>query len=170
MIYVNVRYGLRGYSHDYEIRDELWQKLSDYIDTNEYYRRINEDTLMFIRDKYFHDFIEEEAITTSEIHLMREIRKLSNNANIRLRRLYVINTFNRICNHVNGDYAYFSRANASKGLYKVLVSDKVRGLVRPGDNCEIKVLPNGIWIVADIVRTDDLETQLMKFKDLGGNY
>ena len=98
------------------------------------------------------------------------VRKLSENANIRLRRLYVINTFNRICNHVNGDYAYFSRANASKGLYKVLVSDKVRGLVRPGDNCEIKVLPNGIWVVADIVKTDDLETQLMRFKDLGGNY
>ena len=168
MIFINAR--LDNYSLDYEIRDELWQKLSDFIDTNEYYRRINEDTLMFIRDKYFHDFIEKEATTISEIHLMREIRKLSNNANIRLRRLYVINTFNRICNHVNGDYAYFSRANASKGLYKVLVSDKVRGLVRSGDNCEIKVLPNGIWIVADIVRTDDLETQLMKFKDLGGNY
>lgn len=167
-MFINAR--LDNYSLDYEIRDELWWKLYDYVGTNEYYRRINEDTLMFIRDKYFHDFIEKEATTISEIHLMREIRKLSENANIRLRRLYVINTFNRICNHVDGDYAYFSRANASKGLYKVLVSDKVRGLVRPGDNCEIKVLPNGIWIVADIVRTDDLETQLIKFKDLGGNY
>ena len=83
-MFINAR--LDNYSLDYEIRDELWQKLSDYIDTNEYYRRINEDTLIFIRDKYFHDFIEKEATTISEIHLMREIRKLSNNANIRLRR------------------------------------------------------------------------------------
>lgn len=170
MTYVNVRYGLRGYSHDYEIRDELWRKLSDYIDTNEYYRRINEDTLIFIRDKRFHDFIEGEAATVSEIHLMREIRKLSLNTNIRFRRLYAINTFDKTCNNVNGDYAYFSKNNPAKGLYKVLISDRVKGMVKPGCTCTIKVLPNGIWVVTDIVKTDDLETQLRNFRTLGGNY
>lgn len=169
MTYVNVRYGLRGYSHDYEIRDELWRKLSDYIDTNEYYRRINEDTLMFIRDKYFHDFIEKEATTTSELYMMREIRKLSNNDNIIFTRLYSMNTFYRTCIDLNEESAIFIKPNYN-GTYQAILSDKVRDKVRVGDKCVIKVLPNQVWIVTDIVRTDDLETQLMKFKDLGGNY
>ena len=170
MTYVNVRHGLRGYSHDYEIRDELWQKLSDYADANEYYLRIGEDTLIFIRDKNFHDFIEEEATTISEIHLMRRIRKLSLNANIRIHRLYVINSFNKTCTHVDNDYAYFSKDNPAKGLYKVLISDRVRERIKRGDECTIKVLPNGTWIVTDIEEADDLETQLRNFENLGGDY
>lgn len=169
MTYVNVRYGLRGYSHDYEIRDELWRKLSDYVHTNKYYTRHDKDTLMFIRDKYFHDFIEKEATTTSELYMMRGIRKLSNNDNIIFTRLYSMNTFHRTCIRVNEDSAIFIRRNG-KGTYQAILSDKVNGKIRVGDECVIKVLPNRIWIVTDIVRTDDLETQLIKFKDLGGNY
>ena len=148
----------KGYSKNIEVRDEFWELLEDFCEFNESSFRGNYEyncnVLYFNRCKEFDEWLKQNCATSSELYLFDEIRKEPFGGSILIKRIFIVNSFEKRAQKVTYDYAYFNK-NTCDGLFKVKLSDKVCGRVRKGDLCKVNVLATQDWLVVDIIKDED---------------
>lgn len=140
---------------NFEISTELWNNLCDFAETDIYCSRgsydWNYNTLYLCKSTNLQELLEKYCISVEELELFRDFKKEHWGSNLKIRRLFVINTFNRRVTDLTEDYAYFSRKD-EKGTFRAKLSDKVKEQgVKLYSLVEISVLANREWVVTDIV-------------------
>lgn len=159
---------------DFEIRESLWNGLCEFTEKNDYQKRgqydWNKDILYLTKNKDLIDFLEcEKSSYFDEIDFIDDVKKQVYNSNIKIEKIFILNTFQRVVKKIESDSAYFSR-NDGNGLYRVDISDKVKSEnLQVGDKVEISVLANKKWLVTNLIRENENDVEI-DLSDLLGGY
>lgn len=162
-----------GYTKDYEIRDEFWEMLIDFVENDELSSRNKHNQNLLLTNKSFElsKLVKKESESLGEIQFWRDLRYESIGGFLKIEKIFVINSFERKCKGVDGNYAFFE--NKMGNTFKAMISDNVNDRVKIGALCTIRVLANRKFVVIDVedeVPDEELFAEMQIVNDLLGGY
>ena len=162
-----------GYTKDYEIREEFWDCLVDFVENDELSSRNkhNQNLLLTNKSFKFSDIVKKESESIGEIQFWRDLRYESIGGFLKIERVFVVNTIEKKCKGIDGNYAFFE--NNFGNTFRALISDSVKDKVKIGALCTIRVLANRKFVVIDVedeVSDEELFAEMQIVNDLLGGY
>lgn len=163
----------KGFTRDYEIRDEFWEMLIDFVENDELSSRNKHNQNLLLTNKSFElsKLVKKESESLGEIQFWRDLRYESIGGFLKIEKIFVINSFERKCKGVDGNYAFFE--NKMGNTFKAMISDNVKDRVKIGALCTIRVLANRKFVVIDVedeVSDEELFAEMQIVNDLLGGY
>ena len=162
-----------GYTKDYEIREEFWDMLVDFVENDEFSSRNKHNPNLLLTNKSieFLNLVKEESQTNDEIKFWRDLKGENLGGFLKIEKIFVINSFEKKCKGVDGNYAFFE--NKMGNTFKAMISDNVKDRVKIGALCTIRVLSNRKFVVIDVedeVSDEELFAEMQIVNDLLGGY
>ena len=162
-----------GYTKDYEIREEFWDCLVDFVENDELSSRNkhNQNLLLTNKSFKFSDIVKKESESIGEIQFWRDLKYESIGGFLKIERIFVVNTIEKKCKGIDGNYAFFE--NDFGNTFKALISDSVKEAVNVGALCNVRILVNGNFVVVGVENEqddDELKMEMELMNDLLGGY
>ena len=163
----------KGFTRDYEIRDKFWDMLVDFVEDDEFSSRNKHNPNLLLTNKSieFLNLVKKESQTNDEIKFWRDLKGENLGGFLKIEKIFVINSFERKCKGVDGNYAFFE--NKMGNTFKAMISDNVNDRVKIGALCTIRVLANRKFVVIDVedeVSDEELFAEMQIVNDLLGGY
>jgi len=139
-----------GYTKDYEVRESFWEDLKKKCEEERFSFIYKHDTerIRTLRNEEMNDWFKENCRFDGELDLLQDIKYESYNGFIDARHILIVSSFEKRCEEIVGDYAYFYSNKGNK--FSALISDRCKDIIKVGSLCWIKVTATKKWIVTDV--------------------